>query len=409
MSAVVDVKVLEETEHRAANALFRASLHRPPAEDGVWERVKSTYVPGRVLGVYDGGRLAGSAFSFPIPMIVPGGAAVPMAAVTRVGVRADRTRQGLLTALMREQLRAVADAGEPLATLRASEYVIYGRFGYGVASRARTIDINRRRSEMHPGAPTGGSIRLLDTDEFGEVLPPLYERLDERRPGTLRRSGEWWQSLLNRPPEGEHPTCVAVHTGPDGDDGYIWYRAENLAPPGHDWDMQLVVLDLRTSSPEARAALWRFACRVDLVNSVRGWMRPLDEPVELLLADASACRTTEIVDETWLRLVDVDAALDARSWGAAEPVVIGVHDALLADNSGGYRVTPDGAKRTDEQPQLELSVSELARLYLGDVPPSALAATGRLTVRDPAALRAADVLFSNGSGGGTVPWAGTFF
>jgi predicted acetyltransferase len=211
--------------------------------------------------------------------------------------------------------------------------------------------------------------------------------------------------MLGRPDDDEHPACVAVHTGPDGDDGFVWYRAENNPTPANSWGLRLQVEDLHAASAAATAALWRFVAGIDLISSVKGWMRPLDEPIELLLEDASACRTIDLGDETWLRLVDVDAALNARSWGEADPVVIGVDDALLPANSGGYCLTCDGVKRTDEPAQLELTVAELGRLYLGDVSPSALAAAGRLTVRDRAALPAADALFATGA----VPWAGTFF
>ena len=401
-----DVRLLDEPEHRAASSLFRAALHRSPPDDAAWDRVKGSYVPDRTLGVFEGQRLIGTAYSFPMPIVVPGGAALPMAAVTRVGVAADRARRGVLTALMREQLVAVAAAGEPVATLRASEYPIYGRFGYGVATRGRNVEIDPARAAMHRDAPGGGSIRLLEPAEFETVLPPLFRRIDERRPGTLQRSDGWWAMILNRPPEGEHPVCVAVHTDDDGnDDGYVYYRADSNPTPDDAWGLRLIVEDLHSASTAATAALWRFTLSVDLINSVRGWLRPLDEPIELLLGDARACRTTELGDETWLRLVDVHSALSARSWGDAEPVVIGVEDALLAANSGAYCLTPDGVKRTDEPAQLELTVAELGRLYLGDVAPSVLASTGRLAVREPAALAAADALFATG----VTPWAGTFF
>jgi predicted acetyltransferase len=403
---VVDVRVLDEAEYLAARNLFRGSMHRGPDEDDrVWERIKGSYLPGRTLGAFAGRAMIGTTNSMVMPMFVPGGAALPMAAVTRVGVRADHRRRGVLTALMREQLAAVAAAGEPLATLRASEYAIYGRYGYGVASRGRDVEVDPRRAAMHPAVPIGGRVRLLEPDEFGTVLPELYRRIDPRRPGALQRSAAWWQLTIGRPRSGDYPSMVAVHTGPDGDDGFVWYQAENNPTPEDRWGIRLQVDDLHAASMQAAAALWRFVLGVDLTNSVAGWLRPLDEPLELLLADARACRTVSVVDETWLRLVDVHAALGARSWADADPVVIKVRDAVLPANDGAYCITPDGAKRTDEAAQLELDVAGLARLYLGDVAPSVLAATGWLTVHDPAALPAADALFATG----VVPWSGTYF
>jgi predicted acetyltransferase len=405
--------MLEESEYRTSSGVFRGSLHRPPPSDEDWERVKASYPPQRTFGAFEGSRMIGSAYSMPMPVAVPGGATLPAAAVTRVGVAADRTRRGVLTALMREQLTAVAAAGEPIAALRASEYRIYGRYGYGPASRARDFEIDVGRARFHRDVPSGGSIRLLDRAEAQAELPALFRRLDLRRPGTLQRSDVWWGLMLARLPEGPHPTVVAVHTDDDGTpDGYVVYCVEDSATPADRWGLQLVVEDLHSASTIATAQLWKFVLGVDLVHSVRGWQRPLDEPLELLLEDARACRTTGVGDGLWLRLVDVHAALSARSWGdaqlaePAESVVIGVTDAFLPANSGSYGLSPDGVKRTDdERAQLELTVADLGRLYLGDVSPSGLANAGRLTVRDPAALPAADALFR----AGVPPWCGTMF
>jgi predicted acetyltransferase len=400
---VIDVKVLDEDELRSSNGVFRAAMHHGPAEDKIWEVARRSYAPGRTFGAYVGGTLAGTTMSFAMPMTVPGGAVLPSAAVTRVGVRADHTRRGVLTAVMREQLRATQ---EPIASLRASEYAIYGRFGYGVATRGRTVEIEPRRGRYHVAAPTAGEVRLIDRDDVQKVIPELYARIVGRlRPGALHRSEPWWDLMLNRPGDDEHPKVTVVHSGPDGDDGFAVYRGERNATPEDSWGLALVVEDLHATTIEATAGLWRFVLGVDLTNLVRGWLRPLDEPLELLLADPRHCRTREVSDEAWLRLVDVPAALSARSWSGQDPVVLRVRDELLPGNTGGYELTPDGVTRTDAEPQLECDVAVLGRLYLGDVAPSALAATGWLTAHDPGALRAADALFATG----VVPWSGTFF
>jgi predicted acetyltransferase len=403
MSPVIDVKTLDEDELRASNSVFRAAMHYGPGEDQAWERASRSYQPGRAFGAYVGGTLAGTTMSMAMPMTVPGGAVLPSAAVTRVGVRADHTRRGVLTAVMREQLAATR---EPIASLRASEYPIYGRFGYGVATRGRTVEIEPGRGRFHAAAPASGQVRLVDRDDAQKAIPELYRTIVGRlRPGALHRSEPWWEMMFNRPGNDEHPLVAIVHTGPDGDDGFATYRAERNATPEDQWGLALVLDDLHATSVAATAALWRFVLGVDLTNLVRGWLRPLDEPLELLLADARACRTREVSDEAWLRLVDVPAALSARSWAGQDAVVLNVRDTVLPANSGAYRITPDGIARTDDEPQLDCDVAALARLYLGDLAPSALAATGWLTVHAPAALPAADALFATA----TVPWSGTFF
>ncbi|WP_368660730.1 sterol carrier protein domain-containing protein [Amycolatopsis sp. Hca4] len=52
-----------------------------------------------------------------------------------------------------------------------------------------------------------------------------------------------------------------------------------------------------------------------------------------------------------------------------------------------------------------MDVTTLAMIYLGTWRPSALAAAGRLEVRDPAAPAAADTLF----GVGQAAWSGSHF
>lgn len=400
---MIDVKVLAEEDHRAAHALFRTAIHQVPADESGWSRAAPTFLPGRVFGAYADGTLIGTAMSLPMPMTVPGGNALPSAAVSRVGVRADHTRRGALTALMREQLAAVAAAGEPLASLRASEYPIYGRFGYGVATRARNVEMDPRGTRLHRGAPATGQVRMLEPDELATVLPPVYERIGGRRPGWLRRPDFWWNFILSRP--SDRLPQAAVHTSPDGADGLVVYHVSHNPTPTEPWGIQLQVDELFAADAAATAALWRFVLGVDFTNLVRAWLRPVDEPLELLLEDPRRCRTVSIQDEAWLRLVDVPTALAARSWAGDDAVDVGVRDTLLPANTGVYRITPDGVFRVDAAPELECDVAVLARMYLGDVAPSTLAATGWLAVPDPSALPRADALVATGQ----VPWSGTFF
>ena len=144
---------------------------------------------------------------------------------------------------------------------------------------------------------------------------------------------------------------------------------------------------------------------LDLVRSVTLLTRPLDEDLDLLLTDPRAAKYGGSEDETWLRLVDVPTALAARTYGQAGPVVLEVVDDLLPANSGRYLVGPDGAGRTDREPQLRLNVSDLAAAYLGDRPLSRFAAAGLVEVFDEAALADADLLFRLDE----APWCGTYF
>ncbi|MGW5643437.1 GNAT family N-acetyltransferase [Saccharopolyspora sp. NPDC003752] len=393
-----EVRPLAESEFREAHDLFRRALLWRPSKDEEWEGNSGRYEPGRVLGAFVDGALAGTAMATTNVVTVPGGRRLPVGAVTGVGVRADQTRRGLLTSLMREQLEDARRRGEAVAMLHASEAVIYERYGYGVVSRSRTVELDRRRAALRTGAPIGGRVRVLDPAEAAPILPAIYQRCAQDRPGQIGRDDAWWAGQRSWLGDG---VLTAVHTDGDGlDDGFALYEAKNA-----DGVSTLQVYDLKSASATAAVQLWRFLLGVDLVDRVVGHHRPLDEPLEWWLTDRRECRVTSVDDDLWLRLVDVLEALRARTFGPADPLVIEVRDEFLPHNDGGYRVGPDGVDRCSDQPQLVLDVAALAALYLGDQKASGLVAAGRIEARDPAAVAAADRLFAAAE----TPWCGTNF
>ncbi len=155
----------------------------------------------------------------------------------------------------------------------------------------------------------------------------------------------------------------------------------------------------------AGAGLLRYLLSVDLVDEIKIWNRPLDEPLEWLLTDYRAVKTGVVEDDTWLRLADVEEALAARTYDGPGSVVIEVRDAFLPANSGRYEISANGAVRTDAAAGLSLDVDALAALYLGDVAPSTLAKAGRVQALDAEALPVADTLFATPE----LPWMNTGF
>src|SRR5215217_5702996 len=88
----------------------------------------------RSLGLWDGDQVVATSGIYSRTLTVPG-AVVPCAGVTWVTVAPTHRRRGVLTAIMRRQLTEVHEQQrEPVAALWASEYPIYGRFGYAPAT-----------------------------------------------------------------------------------------------------------------------------------------------------------------------------------------------------------------------------------------------------------------------------------
>ncbi|WP_157984469.1 GNAT family N-acetyltransferase [Lentzea terrae] len=389
---MTEIRLLsDEAQFRTHTSVFRRAMHMRIPDDEQWQVVLPSYEPDRVLAAFDGDEMIGTTQSYASSLVVPGGAMVPHSAVSRVGVRADYTRRGVLTALMREQLEKLPD---PVATLRASEGRIYGRFGYGLAGRWRTVEINAKRAVI-PGE-MAGRVRMIDQDTADKLLPELHEAVGLTRPGQIGRWAGWWARARDRKSDAENSVTV-VHSGPDGDDGFLTYKVAEEK----DFEHRMSIQDLVAANDDAWRDLWIYAARLDLIDHIEVDVA-LDDPVSWLFEDPRVVYTKDVFDEIWLRLVDVPRMLQARTYGVADPVVIEVQDRLLPANNGRYRVSPDGAERVDAPADLTIPVGLLAATYFGDTTFSQLAAAKRI---EGTRLADADALFAVPR----KPICGTFF
>ncbi|MGW0754794.1 GNAT family N-acetyltransferase [Streptomyces sp. NPDC002587] len=369
---------------------------------------KSLTETERSLGVWDGATCVGSAGSFAFRLSVPGGAIVPAAGVTMVGVSPTHRRRGVLSSLMRRQLDDVRAGGEPLAVLTASDPAIYGRFGYGTATYALAVDIDTTRVRFT--APPGTDevrLRLVDPERALPACERVYAALVPLRPGMPARQPGWERlGLLDGPAlrgSGSALKCVVAEREDGEVVGYARYRVKP------DWDHtgsdgKVEVSDLDALDPAAYAALWRYLFGIDLTWAVRARARPVDDPLLHLVSDVRRSRP-RLRDSLHVRLVDLPAALEARTYGAPADVVLDVEDAFCPWNGGRWRLTADGkgaasCTRTDEAPELALSVRELGSAYLGGITLASLAAAGLVRELRGGALAEASRAFA----GDVAPW-----
>lgn len=382
----------------------------PTAEE--LARMTAAVEVGRSIAAFDGAKMCGTAGAFSFELTLPGGALPPVAGVSWVGVAPTHRRRGALTTMMRHQLAEVRERGEPAAVLLASEAPIYGRFGYGLATQARSVKIATAHAPYRPDVAVAGGVRLLDGDDDARlaVLGQVFDEARRLQPGELPRSDAWWRRRAAEPTPGRS-RFDAVHEGPDGAvDGFATYYVKN------DWssgmpNSQLAVRDLCAVTGDARVALWRFLLDVDLVREVSFWNLDPNDPLPWLLADSRQLQTTLVADHLWLRPLDVAALLGARTYEGEGTLVLEVHDPLFAEVGGRFRLEVDATgaatceRAPDREPDVTLGVAVLGALVLGGGVPSVLAAAGWLAPASPGALALADRLLPTAR----APWSTTRF
>ncbi|SEU46063.1 GNAT family N-acetyltransferase [Nonomuraea wenchangensis] len=377
------------------------------------ERFKAETEFDRTLAVFDGEVMVGTTGVFSLSMAVPGGRLLPVGGVTSVSVLPSHRRRGVLSQMMRRQLADIRERGEAVAALYASESGIYGRFGYGRAASQLSFRVTKRAAAFVADAPADPSlrIRVAPPAEVRAELEALFASVVTARPGRYARHAAFWDGNLaddefDRGGMGALRCVLAEDDG--GVRGYALFRVSSSwgddgLPKG-----EVRLHELEAADPAAYALLWRHLLDRDLTDTLRAGSRPVDDPLQALLADPRQLRAT-YGDELWVRLVEVDRALTARAYAAPVDLVIEVADDVCPWNAGRWRLTadPSGAecKQVEDEPDLTVPVAALGSAYMGDGQLGPMLGAGLLREHTPGAVRGLATAMS----WSPRPWAGRVF
>jgi predicted acetyltransferase len=377
--------------------------------DELMSRWVRLFMPERTVAAFDGDAMVGTAADFEFTFTVPGGK-VPAAGVTAVGVLPTHRRRGILTRMMRTQLETVRSRSEPIAVLWASEGGIYGRYGYGLASLHSKIDLDRDRATFLGSPLPVGRTRLIPDDKAVEILGDVYERVCNDTPGMYERTPTWWEAHRLPDPDGERhgggPMFKAVWEMDGRAEAYALYRIHqewDTEPLGH-----VQVLETMGTSSLAIREMWRFLTGIDLVARVRAAIEPAIHPLTFMLAEPRRLRA-RLSDGLWVRVIDVKDALQSRSYAREGVLVLEVRDDLIPANAGRWRLTVSdtGAtvEPTEEEADLNVSITALGSVYLGGFSWGQVALSGDVAEVRSGALARADDLFRTDQ----QPWCPEIF
>ncbi len=345
---------------------------------------------GRTIAALDDGEIVGGATVFSLDMNTPEGRSAPTAVVSNVAVLPTHRRRGILTRMMDCHLREAHERGEVAAILGASESIIYGRFGYGVAAQHERWSIGREHTalEFSPSAP--GRLRFIEKDAALDVLLDVAARACADRPGFVPLHADHTSEFmadLEHDRRGASALQFVVFEEDGRANGHVIYRLDGET---------VLVIDLMATTDAAYAALWRFCFGIDLRTQIEAQDRPVDDALPWMLADPRRLERVPY-DGMWLRMLDVRKALEARDFAANGRLVLEVLDEFCPWNAGRYELEAGlGGARcepTTAVPNITLPASSLASIYLGGVELSTLVRASRAEVDSPETMYLADAMF----------------
>jgi len=347
------------------------------------------FTPDRSIMAFDGKNMVGNALSYEMDMYIPGGIS-KMAAVASVSVQATHRRKGINRSIMKYQLEDIHSRQEPLAVLQASESIIYGRYGYGMASFESNLEIEKTRSAYAIDQVSEGQPYFIEESEAREIFPQIYAKAIENRVGMVSRKENWWEFRFREPGlKGGDPKSWFIKYQKDGiNDGYLRYTID---------DTELNIIELMASSHDAYSSLWRLCLDMDLVDIIKAEHRPVDEELKWMLADPRRL-VEHSCDRYWVRLVDVKKALSQRSYSVDGSLTLEVKDSFLPWNQEVVELRSESGESScatsSRNPDIVLSAGDLGAVYLGGINFSALLAAGRIEEVTKGSVTKANLMFS---------------
>jgi len=407
----IEVRRIRDDELREFIDTVSAGFLEHIDVDKVTEEVRPLWDLDRVWAAFADGRMCGTFRTWATELTVPGGQRLPAAAVSSVTVLPTHRRRGILRAMVEAEHDEIRHRDEAFGLLYASEFPIYGRFGYGPGVREATLTLDTRRTGFH--AHSSGRVELVKADaEAVAALKDVFEQWRHRQPGEIRRRDYRWEYDLALRESAWAPTWkgfVVHHRDPAGSvDGYARYHAEDK------WEQRqpanpVTVDELHALNDAAYASLWRFLAELDWAATVKAERRSPSELLPWLLTNARALNTSDIGDGMWVRVFDVPRALAARTYEREGSIVLEVVDREVPGGRTRVKLDagPSGATctETDRSADLTLDVAALGTAYLGGISLRQAAAGLVVDEHHEGALAEADALFRTRD----EPWSSTFF
>lgn len=364
------VRAPEPSEVSALASVLSKSFSFSPEDAAAWIAAAGRE-NARVTDDPNGGIAAGL-LTLPMGQFW-GGRRVAMAGIAAVAVLPECRGDKQATRLMSGTLRDLYRGGMALSTLFPTTLGLYKSVGYGVAGLRWDVRVDLGR------LPRGDRSLPLRRASVDDVMGIRAAHLTRARysPGALDRHPFLWDRVLAR--KGVDTEGFVV--GDEQVEGYVFLLRE----PGKGGHADLNVTDVAALTPRAADRILAFFADYSTIAHRAGW---LGSPGDALLARIPDRHWSITKDsELMLRIVDLQAAMEARGWPAGfhGELEIELTDNVIPENEGRFILQwADGQARVRRggTGRLQMDIGAFASLYTGYRSPSEHVAAGEMSADD---------------------------
>ena len=350
-------------------------------DDEMQSLIKRHYDLDIAFGAFYRGRLVGTVGLRHLTLTMPGGGRLRVVGIGQGGVLPDFTRRGVLKELMKAALRYAKDIGAALSIATTTGWGLYGRYGYGPATMSADYVI--------PGSPEVVDIEEALNCEFelsplkDEVVPWLVEAhgRSRHRPGAVLRTSGYWRfrcailgagrsfDLSDRRQTYTNAFVVRCLEGTQ-QTGAALYEIRESGHGSHSV-RSLTVHDLMAESAGAEANLWRYLLGIDLVDEISVPHSPIDLSPRWILRDGRLMRCIGLKDHMWIRVIDIDRCLEARTFVPTPyRMTVRIVDPLDLTSTSLLKIGPSGVRVCNTESDgsdslLTITVGDLGSLLMG--------------------------------------------
>jgi predicted acetyltransferase len=407
----IEYRQFRPAEHRRFGATIERGFggHYEPGHEQYQLDLKS-FTPEMSMGAFDGDDIVGTSGAIAFESAVPGGAIIKNAGVTAVTVATTHRRQGILTNMMERLLKQERAKGQPVASLWASESIIYGRFGYGMAIQHENFLIDTRKAAFKHMPEVPGKIRFVDPTEARKVFPEAWEASVNSHAGIPRRDDKSWDRMFVDAGghDGWSKPWMIVYEEDGKALGFARYMLKELHVFGEQTHGLVNADMVMHSNAASHAALWNHLMNVDLYDTVSNWRSPVDDSLPWMLADQRQLERRPY-DGVWYRILDIAEALSTRTYMAEGSLVLEVEDSYIPDWGGRFELSggPDGARcvPTTKAADITLPTASLSTIFLGGAKLAELERAGRAEENTEGSITRADSMFA----AERAPWCPLMF